>query len=658
MKTITIKGISFIFVCLMILSLCVCGVSASNVNTSNRFNVCFVLDSTNSLLDTDKEKLRYDATNMFLGLLANEGNYVGSVIFSGGVIKKNEIVPINGPQDKKTAETNLETNEQLGATTIGEALDVAVDMILVKGDNSLPSVVILLSDGQSNKENTDEMTSRSEALAKAKTNKIPIYTVALNADGEADLEVLEQIANATNGKYQEVKKSDDLKDVFKDFYNMIYSTGTINIKDGTVPEDGVISVDFKVPYQGVEEINIIIASDNKIKNLKLEKPDGTEISSKEIDDLTTDAKRFSITKITKPVGGDWTLKGEGDPNSHIKIDMVYNDLITVKTDYYEKKEIYGVGETVTVNGLILNDGKNLKGGYENYSAWIVPDTENGKKIQMSLDSDKFVGTITFDDEGTYTYHMEIEGNGLKKETETGEIVLNVGNLPPEIKEEGKDFSEHFWVFPFFTKTCEVDLTKAVTDPDGEPLKFEVVSSTFKNTTYEIDGDKLVIKDFYDLSKGICTIRAKDAKNAFAEFDVTVSLTNVGIITIIVVGVGAIVVIGVLVGLGYWLSRKKFMGPVTVTNIETGASMTLQRNKGHINLSSFQVGATGLSPKARFQATGKAHIEFRCPKPVSSSVEMKKVKKITIKSQQDVIIYSDDAKEHGIQVRFESYLDSM
>lgn len=649
--------ISFICTFVVLVSICLSGAFAAKINTSNRFNVCFVLDSTNSLLDTDSEKLRYDATNMFLGLLANEGNYVGSVIFSGGVIKKNDIVPINNPQDKKAAERNLETDEQLGATTIGVALDTAIDMIIDKGDKSLPSVVILLSDGQTNKENKDEMNSRSEALAKAKTNKIPVYTVALNADGEADLEVLEQIANATNGKYKEVKKSNDLKDVFKDFYNMIYSTGTINIIDGTVPENGKISENFKVPYQGVEEINIIIASNNKLKNLKLKKPDGTELSGDEVDSLTTDAKRFSITKITKPLGGEWTLEGEGAPNSDIKIDMVYNDLITVQTEF-APKDIYGIGDLVKIEGYIYDDGEKLKDGYENYTAWLVPDAGVGQKVQMKHDDEKFVGEIGFDNEGTYTYHMEVEGNGLKKTTEPGEIVLNVGNLPPEINEEGKDFKEHFWVFPFFTKTCEVDLTKAATDPDGEPLKYEVLSSTFKNSTYEVEGNKLVIKDFYDLSKGICTVRAKDAKNAFAEFDVTVSLTNVGILTMIIIGVGALIVVGVLVGLGVWLSKRKFMGTVSVTNIETGTSMTLQRSRGHINLSSFQIGSTGFPPKARFQATGKSHIEFRCPKPVYSSVETKKMKKIKIINQQDVTIYSDDTKEHGIQVVFDSFLESI
>lgn len=649
-------GISIVLICVLLTSFFLTSTSAVKNNTSNRFNVCFVLDSTNSLLDTDAEKLRYDATNMFLGLLANDGNYVGSVIFSGGVIKTTDVVPINGPEDKEKAERDLETNEQLGATTIGVALDQAIDMLLSKGDSSLDSVVVLLSDGQSNKQDENEMNSRSEALTKAKKNRIPVYTVALNADGEADLDVLEQIANATDGKYKEVNQADDLKDVFREFYNMIYSAGTIKIMDGVIPDDGEISVSFDVPYQGVEEVNIIISSDSIIENLTLTKPDGKKMDEEEVSGITTEAKRFSITKVTKPIGGEWVLEGKGKPGSSVKIDMVYNDSITIETQY-EEKEKYSVSDTVTISGFILDNGEKMSSGYEDYTAKLIPDNNKGKEVPMRISNNSFVGDISFDQEGTYTYHMELEGNGLKKYTETASIKLNVGNFAPVINEEAKDMNEHFWVFPFFTKTCEVDLSKAATDPDGDKLSFDVSSSTFKDTTYEIDGDKLVIKDFYDLSKGIITLKATDPKGSFVEFDVTVSLTNVGIVALIAIGAISLIVLAALAFLIYRLSQKKFMGTITVRNLETGASSTQQKNKGNIKLSSFQLGNTGFPPKARFQATGKSYIHFISTKPVLTDSTVRKEKKITIQDGLEVRIYSDDTRTHGISVVFDSFVRS-
>ena len=45
---------------------------------------------------------------MFLGLLANEGNYVGSVMFSSGVNKKTNITAIKGNTDKNKIENDIE----------------------------------------------------------------------------------------------------------------------------------------------------------------------------------------------------------------------------------------------------------------------------------------------------------------------------------------------------------------------------------------------------------------------------------------------------------------------------------------------------------------------------------------------------------------------
>ena len=426
--------------------------------------------------------------------------------------------------------------------------------------------------------------------------------------------------------------------------------------DGTIPSNGKISVPFDVPYQGVEEVNIIISTESKIDNLSLIKPDGTEMVESEVKKITTSAKRFSITKITKPSGGAWTLKGEGTPGSKIKIDMVYNDSITIDTEY-TNKEKFGINDTVSVTGYILDNGKKMSSGYEDYKAKLIPDNNKGKEIPMTVSDNSFKGDITFNEEGTYTYHMEMEGNGLKKYTETASIKINVGNFAPVINEDAKDLNEHFWVFPFFTKTCEVDLSKAATDPDGDKLTFDVASSTFKDTTYEVEGDKLVIKDFYDLSKGICSIKASDPKGSYVEFDVTVSLTNVGIVALIAIGAIALIVLAAIAFLIYRLSQKKFMGTITVRNLETGASSTQQKNKGNIKLSVFQVGNTGFTSKARFQATGKSYIYFINSKPVLSDSIVRKEKKITIQNRDETRIYSDDSRTRGIAVTFDSFLQN-
>ena len=654
MKT-KVRSVFAFTLALMLLVFAAAPASALNKNTSNRFNVCFVMDSTLSLSKTDPESLRFDATNMFLGLLANDGNYVGSVLFSGDNIKANEIVPIKGPQDKANAEKALEAEITKGKTTFGPALDKALDMLTTKGDKSLPSVIVLLSDGMSEDATDEEKESRANALVKAKKNGVPVYSVSLNADGEADSGVLEYASKATGGEFEEVSSAGDLKEVFKNFYKMIYSAGAQQIIDGTIPSDGMINVNFSVPSHGVEEVNIIISSDAKIEGLTLTSGAGRVYSEDEVKAITTEAKKYTITKITKPDGGEWTLSGRGEPGSEIKIDMVFNDTITIETEY-EKKDVYSLNETVPVSGYVLEAGQRIASRYDEYTAKLVPDGNKGEPFDMKPDGDRLVANVTFTEEGTHTYHMELEdGDGMKKSTEPGSIKLDVGDLPPKLTDKAQDFGQHFWVFPFFTKTCEISLDGVAVDPEGKELTYEVIDSTFKDTTYEISGDKLVIKDFYDLPKGISTIRASDPKGSYVEFEATASLTNVGIIALIAIGGGALIFAGLAAFVIYRLSQKKFMGTITVRNLETGATATQQKNRGNIKLSAFQIGNPGFASDARFQATGKSYIYFMSKKPVVSDSFVGKQKKAVLQNRNETRLYSDDSRTRGISVTFDSYL---
>ena len=72
----------------------------------------------------------------------------------------------------------------------------------------------------------------------------------------------------------EVKSAEDLKEVFNQFYNIIYSTETINIADTVIPENGELEVPFTIPAMGVEEANIIINTLNPDTTYNLLNPDG------------------------------------------------------------------------------------------------------------------------------------------------------------------------------------------------------------------------------------------------------------------------------------------------------------------------------------------------------------------------------------------------
>lgn len=668
MKKRIIKTVSFALTVVMLITVCMLSVSAEQ-KTSNRFNVVFVLDASGSMEDTDPNNLRFDATKLFLGLLANDGNYVGSVVFSTDIIKTTDIKLVNGTADKNNIESDIESCKVGGWTGIGTALDKGVEMLNDKGNKDLPSVIILLSDGNSELGNDDDLKECNELKAKAinnaRKNNIKIYTVGLNSDGEADINELKQISDATSGKCEEVKSAADLKNVFAEFYNLIYGTSTTVIFEGKVPTDGKINKNFKIPDAGVEEVNIIISSKSSINNIRLDKPSGEKMSVDDVKKITTASKSFSITKITKPEGGEWTLYAEGKAGDDVKIEMVYNDCLSIATEYNENDK-FVVGDKIQVKGYLFNNDEKATSGYEDYKAILhltkqTSDNEEDNvvtELDMSVDETSYIAEIPIDEIGTYSMYMQVVGNGIEKKTDENPIIINVGNSAPVVNKD--KIEQHFWVIPFITDTGDIDISGAVTDAEDSKLSYSVESSSFKDTSYKLDGETLTMTDFYDLSEGSFTIKATDSNGASAEFEVDVTTTNVGIVTLIVVGS----IILILLILAFLKLRHdlllKFSGTIIVTpeGNASGSATSLNPIRGRCKLSSFGVALPGLDiSKCYFQATGKNYIVFVSKKKFYISGLSSPVKKIKIQGNgTETAIMSAPNSEDMLCLSFESMLN--
>lgn len=660
----TIKFLSIVLTMVMVMMICSLSVSAEQ-KTSNRFNVVFVLDASGSMEDTDPDNLRFDATKLFLGLLANDGNYVGSVVFSTDIIKTTDIKLVNGTTDKNNIENDIESCKVGGWTGIGTALDKGIDMLNDKGNKDLPSVIILLSDGKSELGNEDDLNECNELKAKAinnaRKNNIKIYTVGLNSDDGADMKELKQISDATSGKCEEVKSAADLKNVFAEFYNLIYGTSTTVIFEGKVPSDGKIKKNFKIPDAGVEEVNIIISTKSSINNIRLDKPSGEKMSVDDVKKNTTASKSFSITKITKPEGGEWTLYAEGKAGDDVKIEMVYNDCLSIATEYNENDK-FVVGDKIQVKGYLFNNDEKATSGYEDYKAILhltkqTSDNEEDNivtELDMSVDEASYIAEIPIDEIGTYSMYMQVVGNGIEKKTDEKPIVINVGNTAPVVNED-KIKPQHFWVIPFITGTGDIDISGIVTDAEDSKLSYSVESSSFKDTSYKLDGETLTMTDFYDLSEGSFTIKATDSNGASAEFDMNVTTTNVGILTLIILAIIALVVLAGIIFAIWWLGNKKFMGSITVENKSTHQCDAQQKNRGQIKIGTFMIGQTGFNPKAHFQATGKNYIVFKSPKVVYSDSFVGAKKVVNIKHGIRTNIFVDKDRTTGISVTFDSFI---
>lgn len=658
------KCVVSVLIILAIVCCLVIPVSAEETNNTNRYNVVIAMDASGSLKETDPNNYRLSAVNLFIQLLANDNNKLGSLSFSTNSLNQKTLTTINQSADKQAIYDNLKSTAETevaknGWTNIGSALQNAVNDIISNGDSSIPSVILLLSDGNtelpSEKETQASLEAKADAVQAARDHNIAIYCVCLNANGKADKKEMEQISNATGGKSIEIKKAEDLQNALTTFYSMIYGTSVETIVDNTFDSKGLITVPFEVPGTGVEEINIIIYG--RAKDIVISKPDKSTAKCDEIK-----AETFSFLKVADIVPGQWTVSLSGVPGDKVKIDLLFNTDLSVITSISPDKDRFNPDDTITFEAL-LNGDNGSSDAVNGYTATLQLRDNYGdvtEEIPMKAANGSFLLETKLG-EGTYKYSVSVKGYNISKESDVkGPIRISTDvaskeqedNTPPVPVEDPVEIKLNLW--PFKDNSYTLDVSGLATDNQDEPLEYRINSSSFiEGEDYTFDGKTLSMTDF-SLSKGEFLINVYDKFGESCQITVHVTTRNIGLITVIILAVIALVVVAAVVILIKIASGKPFMGDITVTNVNSYQSATQRKNRGSIKLSAFLIGNTGLNSKSFFQATGKDYIYFISKNPVESDYTSGKTKKIKIENNFEIRIYSDSTHENGIEVRFNSF----
>ena len=663
MKKGTMRFISFIMVFILLSAFRGTVYAEENDVPKNRYNVVFVTDESGSMKSTDPNGLRYEAILRFVGLAAQTGNYMGSISFSGDIAAEQNVQAVEGFGQKENFVNQISSAETVGSTNIGLALQRAVDILETSGNPELPSVIILLTDGNTDMSNDEQqqesLAMKADAIEKARQQGYKIYTICLNVDGSADAAEMQQIASATGGEFSEVTTPEDLADVQMMYYKMIFG-GIDNGSDNdeiTFDENGIAEKSFEVPEVGVEEINIIF--EGEFTRYEVTNPTDYTYQDSELSDMSMQGEEFTLVKITEPVGGLWKAVIYGTPGATINFKLLCNTAFSIESSI-SPTEGYSIGEKVTfqaqirdVSGIVEDISK-----YEDFTAKLsITCGDVINEYDMELGEEGFIYEYTIPDEGTYYASITVSNGEIT--ADSGEpYEMSVNNRTPMAPDEEPVAHANIW--PIIGGTAILDLKNTATDPDGEELTYTIESSAFNEDDYTFDGTSLKVNGF-SIPKGSFTIRATDPHGAYCTYDVLVTSTNIGLIMVIAILAGALIV---LIILGIIIYKKKFipfMGTITVEKYDDNSSgyvspVSVTPGRGRIRLESFAAG-TGLPAGCKFQAGGKdKNIYFRSKKPVYSNITSGAVKKITIEgSGSDVRISADPHMEKGIIVTFKSIL---
>ncbi len=633
---------------------------------NNRFNVVIVSDASGSMLSTDPEGLRFEAINQFINLLAEQGNLLGAVSFADNINASEELTKVDSAEAKQKIADTLKNTPAKGDTNIGEALQKAVTMLDEAGDKDLPSIILFLSDGNTDlkdkKDMENSLNMKADAIQAAREKGIAIYSVCLNANKKADVSEMEQISQATGGEFREVGSASDLQEVFNSFYNLIYGTSTTQLLDEAFDESGVLETKFNVPGLGVEEINIIIYG--KVSEVELFDAQGQK---KDVSPM--EYNTFTMIKSTDVSAGEWKLITKGTAGNHIKINMVYNTNLEVelKTQALGKVTNPKDGvkfEAYLSSGEIKADSSNI-GGYE---AELIVSDAYGKEL------DKFPMTVVDDhfelsqnlSNGVYFVKAHVSGNSLDKTSESlGPIEVSDKALTEEEKNNTAPvpvtdkIKKTVYIIPFKDNTVSFDLKGLAKDKEDKELHYMVASSSFiEGKDYSL-GDDMVLKLYhYSLSRGDFDIKATDSKGLSCNISIVVKSINVGVVTAIVVLIIGLIVLAVMGYFAYRLWGTPFGGPITVTSDKGGErrEQTVTKKTGRLPLSRFRVSNIGFDiKKTYFEASGKPYIymcsskEFYCNGKLTKRARISNNIAVIVKPNKDssdsiTVLYQSRLKE--------------
>jgi len=168
------------------------------VNNSCTFTnpqVAFIIDSSGSMKQSDKDGLRIKKSEDFIMALNAKENFATHFNSKGHFII--------GPDLPLPVKNTFNTIGASGGTNIADGLKKAFDK-LDKSPGSSPKIAILLTDGKSNESQVLKM------IEEAKRDSIKVYTIGLGKKDQLNEALLQKLATQTGGQYYHVAENIDL----------------------------------------------------------------------------------------------------------------------------------------------------------------------------------------------------------------------------------------------------------------------------------------------------------------------------------------------------------------------------------------------------------------------------------------------------------------
>jgi hypothetical protein len=482
-------------------------------------SVIVAIDSSGSMLKTDSQNMRKNATALFLEMLKT-GDQVAVLEFADSLNVLVSPQVIQNPAHKETLISKLQNITTGGNTRMDIALEEAIK--LFEDSDYDNKAIILLSDGAldvdgspfSEKSKKALQNMMQNTLPKLKKNNIKVYSISLtNETADQNSQELQQktmqtLAQETGGSYEVAPSSIYLHKNFLDVLQTL-----------TDPP--------RLPYKLIDD-HLVFQIDETIKNAHIminkEKSTGSQITLKYNDQSYTGSvediiqwnkspEMDLITLLEKPENGFWKVFSTG-PIEALKLNILADTVYKLSPPAIEGK--YQASELLTITTEMLKkeseSGPSQKVSLEDSRVFldIAPPTGQNILLPMKKTKEQIYKTLyTPSLEGNYKFKTFSKGQ-IERESELESITM-----APEPLDVPKVFLDQsvYALGETLKLTVQVkdDRTAfpqdfiSVNTPDGGLQKLAVKNkarsfyATFKTTEKNIPGNYEFNISYYNLN---------------------------------------------------------------------------------------------------------------------------------------------------------------
>ncbi|MCW8933932.1 MAG: VWA domain-containing protein [Gammaproteobacteria bacterium] len=267
-----------------------------------------IMDSSGSMKQTDPKQLRKPAAKLFISLLDNQDR-LSVVSFSS---KAWPITYLTQLESDKQLNQALRATDKISHkgmyTNIHSAIAKGIEFLKESDQINREPIIILMSDGQmdvGNKEQSAQLREKifEDLLPQLIEHNIKIYSIAFTE--ASDQELLQEVADATDGRYALAASDDVLHKVFSKIFEQTKQPDMLPLNENKFIVDASIN-----------EITIIANKASENSQIYLQPPGGEKINSTFKSEKVKwfVSTSFDMITIQKPDEGEWKILFSDDDN--------------------------------------------------------------------------------------------------------------------------------------------------------------------------------------------------------------------------------------------------------------------------------------------------------------------------------------------------------